>query len=125
MIFLILIIFILILQHYLMHCFSYLKSVNNLKILIPSSNNLSSLFLTFSLDNILNFLSFLMKMYSSGFSKNSYFSLKVAKSTYNSPNILFISSSKIFNFLSVSFFISFISCSLNSSTFFCLSQYIF
>ena len=68
------------------HFFSQSKSVNNLKILVLPSNNLSSMFLTSSFNlfisfilsvaNTLNYLSFLMKSYSQGFSKSSHFSRK-------------------------------------------------
>ena len=134
MIFLILLILILILQYHSMHrVFNILNQLITYKFCFHHLINhliihpyyfllllLIFLFRFFFFANILNSLSFSIELYSYGFSKKLHFSLKVLKSTSNFSNISFISSSNIFNFLFVSFFISFISCSLSNFSFFFL-----
>ena len=105
--------------------FSYSKPVNNFKILVSPSNNISLLFLASSFSLFISFiLSFVDNLNSLSFSKsedlsqNLHLSSIFVRTTSIFSNISFISSSSVFNFLFVSFFISFISCSLSNSSFF-------
>ena len=104
-----------------MHHFFQILHFKNLEILVSLSNNFSSLFLNSSFNlPILFIFSFVNNPNSlshSKFLKISYLSIKVVKSSSKFSEIFLISSSSIFNFLSVSFFILFISCSVNNSTF--------
>ena len=134
-IFLILLVLFLILQYYAMHhFFSDSKSVNNLKILVSHSNkwfdNLSLLFSVSPFSLFTSFiLSFADSLNSLSFSKsyhflqNLYLSSKVVKPTSYFSNISLISSSSTFYFPFVSFFISFISCSLSNFRFLSHSIY--
>ena len=109
--------------------FSYSKSVNNLKILVSLSNKwFNNLSLLFSVSPFSLFTSFILSfadsLISLSFSKpyhflqNLYLSSKVVKPTSYFSNISLISSSSTFYFPFVSFFISFISCSLSNFRFF-------
>ena len=104
-------------------CFLYFKSVNSLEILVsPSSfNNSPSLYLNFSFNYSISFIFscayFFFSLPSSkscGFSKNLYLSSKVVKFASISSMAQLFSSSSVFSFHFVAFFISFICCSLHN-----------
>ena len=105
--------------------FSNFKSVNDLEISVSAFNNSSSLFLTSSFNFSISFISsfsdnlnFILSSRLFNFLEDLFLSVPCSNSNCKFFDISFISSFNVFDFISVSCFISFISCSLINSNFF-------